>query len=89
MRRERDSNPRSSGYHKVTLYRVGFDDNGYINVNGRRVFNDSDDACCSASCYDVNVDITPYVHGGSNYVYGYADDCCGNRAQVYVYIRYE
>ena len=65
-----------SNYSKVTLTRAGFDDNGYIKVNGVEVFSKYN-GCCSAEWNELAIDITQYVHEGDNDIYGYVDDCCG------------
>jgi len=71
----------------ATLSHAGFDDNGNIQLNDVVVYTDNN-GCCSASEYDVNVDVTARVHAGSNKIYGYNDNCCGLNAQVIAYITY-
>lgn len=75
-----------SRYDKVVLERAWFDDEGYANVNGQRVFDNNDPCCCQVSDLYPNKDITSYVHAGDNTIYGYADDNCPSNAYVEVRI---
>ncbi len=70
-----------ANYSKVMLIKACFDDNGYIEVNGTRIY-ENDDGCCSAGCDSINIDVTDLVGPGDNVVYGYADDCCGGCAHA-------
>ncbi len=76
----------SPGYTRVILREACFDDEGYIEVNGNRVY-ENNDGCCSPGCHQVERDITEYVHPGNNTIYGYAEDCCGSYAYVSAYIQ--
>ena len=86
-------------YNKVTLERVWFDDDGFVEINGTRVFNDPNTGNCSVNPYpefplNANVDITSYVHEGYNTVHAKGIDNCtfpnnyqGDFSYVYVQIR--
>jgi hypothetical protein len=70
-----------SSPYKVTLDKFCVDDRGFVEVNGVKVFDDTQTApCCSAGCRALSLDITPFVHPGENTIYAYADDCCGGCA---------
>lgn len=68
-------------YLKVELIYAGFDDNGYISVNGNEVFRKYD-GCCSAENNFLNIDVTEYFREGKNEIYGLVDDCCGISASI-------
>jgi hypothetical protein len=76
-----------SGFRKVTLTSVTFDDVGYIEVNGTRVFEIS--PCRGAATYTPNLDVTRYVHAGSNTIYGYANNCVVLTAEATAIFRIE
>lgn len=74
-----------SNFTRVILEEVCFDDNGYIEINGNKIYEENG-SCCSPSCSNPRMDITEYVHPGDNTIYGYADDCCGKYGYVSAYI---
>ncbi|MCK4491910.1 MAG: PKD domain-containing protein, partial [Candidatus Altiarchaeales archaeon] len=76
----------SPDYTRVILREACFNDEGYIEINGNKIY-ENNDGCCSPGCHPLEMDITRYVHPGDNIIYGYAEDCCGGYGYVSAYIR--